>query len=367
MTSSIVPLTLRPQPLVSVVTPFFNTAQYLAECIESVLVQNYSNFEYILLDNCSNDGSGEIAEAYARRDERIRVIRCAEFLPQLPNYNRALSQISTASQYCKIVQADDVISPDCLGLMVQVLERSESIGLVSSYWLWGNELSGSGLPREICTIPGRECARWFFRTGNSIFGTQTQVMYRSALVRNQETFYNVCFGFADLQKCIEILEHWDFGFVHQVLSFSRVDEASILGKIQRFLPMDMMRYVIAQRYAPVFFEAEEAASVVARFKREYYRCLARAALHVPDRAFWRFHRDGRTAIDKHLMFDWRYFISALGAELLWLASNPGSTAARALRFVKKGRNPSSAILQSTDGAPSLTSLQDQNDESPVRG
>ena len=132
------------RPLVSVVTPFFNTAPYLAECIESVLAQSYSQFEYILLDNCSTDGSSEIAATYASRDPRIRLIRGSQFLSQLPNYNRALAAISDASTYCKIVQADDWIFPECLQLMVQAFEQSESIGLVvfllvrreRTRWLW---------------------------------------------------------------------------------------------------------------------------------------------------------------------------------------------------------------------------------------
>src|SRR5713226_1044787 len=99
--------TLATRPLVSVVTPFYNTAPYLAECIESVLAQSYSQFEYILMDNCSTDGSSEIAATYASREPRIRLIRCSQFVPQLPNYNRALAEISDDSIYCKIVQADD--------------------------------------------------------------------------------------------------------------------------------------------------------------------------------------------------------------------------------------------------------------------
>ena len=158
------------RPLVSVVTPFFNTAPYLAECIESVLAQSYSQFEYILMDNCSTDGSSEIAATYASRDSRIRLIRCSQFLPQLANYNRALAEISDASTYCKIVQADDYIFPECLQLMVRAFEQSESIGLVSSYWLDGNELWGSGLPRQTTMLPGKECGRRFLRTGTSLFG-----------------------------------------------------------------------------------------------------------------------------------------------------------------------------------------------------
>ena len=153
------------RPLVSVVTPFFNTASYLGECIESVLAQSYTHFEYVLVDNCSNDGSGEIAATYAYRDPRIRLIRCSQFFSQIPNYNRALAAISDGSKYCKIVQADDWIFPECLQLMVRAFEQSESIGLVSSYWLSGNELCGSGFPRQTPMLPGKDCARWFLRTG----------------------------------------------------------------------------------------------------------------------------------------------------------------------------------------------------------
>jgi glycosyltransferase involved in cell wall biosynthesis len=102
------------QPLISVVTPFHNTAPYLAQCIESVLAQSYSNFEYLLVDNCSTDGSGEIADTYAHRDSRVRLIRRSQLLSQVQNYNQALAEISEASEYCKIVQADDFIFPDCL-------------------------------------------------------------------------------------------------------------------------------------------------------------------------------------------------------------------------------------------------------------
>jgi glycosyltransferase involved in cell wall biosynthesis len=86
----------------------------LAQCIESVLAQRYPKFEYILMDNCSTDGSEEIAETYPPRDSPHTSHSVLSIFSQLENYNRALAEISEASQYCKIVQADDYIFPERL-------------------------------------------------------------------------------------------------------------------------------------------------------------------------------------------------------------------------------------------------------------
>jgi glycosyltransferase involved in cell wall biosynthesis len=323
------------RPLVSVVTPFFNTAPYLAECIESVLAQSYSEFEYILMDNCSTDGSSEIAATYASRDPRIRLIRCSQFLSQLANYNRALREISGDSTYCKIVQADDYIFPECLRLMVRAFEQSESIGLVCSYWLDGNQLWGSDLPRQTTMVPGKECIRWYLRTGTCFFAAQTQVMYRASVVRDNEAFYSVSFPFADMQKHLEILEHWDFGFAHQVLSFSRRDNESILRSLKAFAPSYLLRYIFAQHYAPVLLEGREATSIIAKSKREYYRFLARAALQFRRREFWQFHKRGLRALNERETLQWSYLAMIMASELLWLLSNPGMTTTQAMRSWKR--------------------------------
>src|SRR5262249_54941250 len=124
------------QTLVSVVTPVYNGATYLEECIESVLRQTYSNWEYTLVDNASTDATPEIVERYARRDSRVRHLRCEEFVEAIENHNRAFRSIAAESEWCKIVQADDWLRPQCLELMVEVGESSETIGIVSAYRLW---------------------------------------------------------------------------------------------------------------------------------------------------------------------------------------------------------------------------------------
>jgi len=287
-------------PLVSVVTPFHNTAAYLAECIESVLRQDYPHFEYILVDNCSTDRSSEIAQAYARRDNRIRFFRRPKLLSQVENYNQALAEISDASVYSKIVQADDHIFPECVRLMVEAFEQSESIGLVSSYDLKGGLVRGSGFPYPLRKLPGKEVARLFLQAGLYVFGSPTTVMYRSSLIRDCRPFFDESLLHEDTEKCMQIMEHWDFGFVHQILSFVRTDNDSISSKVRHFQDEAIDSYIITQRYAPVFLEPDDARAARMKSKSTYYEILACEALRFRQAAFWRYHERGLRTLGQKL-------------------------------------------------------------------
>lgn len=329
------------QPLVSVVTPFYNTAPYLARCIESVLAQSHSRFEYILVDNCSTDGSGQIAEEYAHRDSRIRFVRQPRFLSQVQNYNSALAEISSASAFCKIVQADDYIFPDCLQLMVQVCQQSETIGLVSSYWLKGSEVRGSGFPYPTPFLAGKDMARLYLRTGVWVFGSPTAVLYRSTLVRQSQQFYDEGRLHEDTEKCMEILAHWDFGFVHQVLSFSRADNESISSAVRDFQPNAIDRYIIVRRFAATFLEAAEAAALTKKSKRAYYQTLAREALRFRESEFWRYHEDGLGTLNETL--DWPYLAAHIGRQALRMLASPRTVGLPVLRSWKRKMRPEKAL------------------------
>jgi glycosyltransferase involved in cell wall biosynthesis len=316
----------------------------LAQCIESVLAQSYTNFEYILLDNCSTDGSSEIAERYSGRDSRIRFIRRSDFVSQIENFNRALTEISEASLYCKLVLADDYIFPEQLRLMVQAFERSESIGLVSSYCLMGNTVMGSGYPYPTPVLSGREVARRHLLSGAYgdggfkqpfVFGSPTTVMYRSSVVRHQRPFYNESSLHADTEKCMEILARWDFGFVHQVLSFLRNDNESISSTRRGFdreaAILDW--YIIVRRYSLVFLEASEGAALGKKAKRSYYRCLAASAVRFRKQAFWRYHKVGLKTVDETV--DWPYLALQIVVVLFWIGSNLGRTMLDAVRSWKR--------------------------------
>ena len=75
-------MTSMDQPLVSVLTPVYNGEKFLAECIESVLAQDYQHWEYHIVNNCSTDGTLRIAQSYADKDPRIRVTTNGEGIPR---------------------------------------------------------------------------------------------------------------------------------------------------------------------------------------------------------------------------------------------------------------------------------------------
>jgi glycosyltransferase involved in cell wall biosynthesis len=293
-------MTTREQPLVSVVTPFFNAEEYLAECIDSVLAQTYSHFEYILLDNGCTDRSVEIAERYVGRDPRIRLLHNERTLPQLSNYNHALRLISPISSWVKVVQADDAIFPRCLEEMVAIAQANPTVGVVSSYRMVGEGIGPLGLPRTKSVMSGREAGRLNLVEDLFLFGSQTTVMVRSDIVRSRQSFYPEDSFFADSDAIYEILAEHDFAFVHQVLSFSRLDKESIGGKVKSYAPLLLDRLIRLKTFGPTYLSPEEYARHLDEHRRVYARFLAEAWLRRREPAFWEFHRKGLARIGEEI-------------------------------------------------------------------
>lgn len=299
--------TLESQPFVSVVTPFYNTREFLAECIDSILRQTYDNWEYVLVDNQSTDGSGEVAAHYASRfPGKIRVIRTKSFLSQVQNYNFALSCISQGSKYCKVVQADDWLFPDCVRSMVEVAEAHPTVGIVGAYELQGNAVSLDGLPYPSPQVRGRQVGRLYFLKGTYLFGTPTSLLLRSELVRSRDPFYNEKYApFEDGHTCFDLCKTWDYGFVHQVLTYSRRDNASILLSVRPFRPELFWQFSMLVAHGQDYLSQEEHARCLKYAERQYFLYLAKCACKLDrmSREFWDFHRKGLDSINYSL--DWR--------------------------------------------------------------
>jgi glycosyltransferase involved in cell wall biosynthesis len=281
------------QPLVSVVTPVYNGERYLAECIESVLAQTYENWEYIIVNNCSTDRSLEIAQRYAEQDARIRICNNTRFLTALQNCNHAFRQISPDSKYCKVVHADDWLFPECITQMTKVAEANPSVGIVSSYVLAGVRLKGDGLPYPSVVIPGREICRWHLLGKGYVFGSPTSLLIRSDLIRSRATFYNESnIHAADQEACYEVLQGADFGFVHQVLTFTRMHDESRSSHQKELNAFILGKLIVVTRYGPVYLDNEEYEERLGRWMRRYYRFLGNSLYQRKGREFWDYHKAG---------------------------------------------------------------------------
>ncbi len=322
-------------PLVSVVTPFYNTAPYIAECIESVLAQQYGNFEFILSDNVSDDGSREIIEPYAARDARIRYIRHDAFVNQVQNYNRALRYISADSRYCKVVQADDWLLPECLPRMVAVAETSDSIALVGAYGQIEERVHFFGLPLGTSVFSGKEVCRRFWAEDLYVFGSPTCVMYRSDLVRARPDFYDEACPLEDADVCFELLKGRDFGFEHQVLTFTRRQAGSIHDELKQYDQRPLLALMTISRHGQAHLAPDDFARLRASLLRGYHRSLGANVLGAVGRSegFWRFHRQAMSCFGFQPSWN-KVAAYALGSGLD-LVLNPKSTAESAWRRLRR--------------------------------
>jgi glycosyltransferase involved in cell wall biosynthesis len=287
------------QPLVSVVTPVYNGASYLRECIESVLAQTYSNWEYIIVNNCSTDETLQIAEEYARKDKRIQVHDNDKFLEIIANHNRAFGLISSSSKYCKQVSADDWLFPECLTRMVEVAEANPSVGIVGSYQLSGDVVKWQGFRYPTTVVPGRELGRRIFfqrqvfLDGQPLlgFGDPTSLMYRADIVRRSAEFFPNPSPHADTSACLKSLQNSDFGFVYQILSYERThgeSQSSASQQINRQLPQNLSDLL---QYGPAYLSKDELERQVCETLKFYHRFLAvNYFVGSKGKDFWDYHK-----------------------------------------------------------------------------
>ncbi len=277
------------QPLVSVLTPVYNGEKHVPECIESVLAQTYQNWEYCIVNNCSTDRTLEIATRYAQKDKRIRLRNNAEFVACDANGNIAFRQISSESKYSKVVHADDWLYPECIMKMVELAETHPTVAIVGAYGLRNEYVSWDGLPYTRTVIPGREICRATLLGGPYVFGSPTSLLIRSKEVRKRQNFYNDANRHCDIESCLDILKENDFGFVHQVLTFTRDHAEAETSFSARFGTdyLGTLEHLI--KYGRIYLNDREYTQCVEKSLDEYYSFLAAKVLQRSEKGFWDFH------------------------------------------------------------------------------
>lgn len=113
---------------VSICIPAYNNEQHIADTIESILNQTYTELTLVIVDDCSTDKTVEVIQSF--QDERVELIRNEKNLGMSGNWNKCVSQCN--SEYVKLICADDILVPTCVEREIFLMEQDETIVMTTS-------------------------------------------------------------------------------------------------------------------------------------------------------------------------------------------------------------------------------------------
>lgn len=216
-------------PKVSVLIPTYNYAHFLADAIESVLAQTYTDFELIIVDNHSTDNTEEVVAPYLK-DSRISFYKNDTNIGLVGNWNRCLD--FARGEYIKFLCADDKLHPRLLETFVPVLDSEPGVTLVTA------NREGFGDKQEIRQVPltgrqpGKEIIYATLKDVNWI-GEPTAVMFRKSDVKKAGPFNYAYTWLPDWDMWLRLLTMGDCYIFPEVLSYIRKHAVQETKSIQK--------------------------------------------------------------------------------------------------------------------------------------
>jgi len=208
---------LTPEPLVSIWMLTYNREKYIREAIESVLSQTYENFELIIIDNGSTDGTQSIIDSFG--DSRINYIKHQE---NTGLERRREFEVQTAGKYIAVLDSDDAwSSAEKLKKQVEFLDANENVGVVGTF-ITLIDSEGRKIGETKYNIADKQIR-------NSIL-TRNQFTHSSVLIRKsilkKTTGYKVTLA-EDLELFLQIGNFSEFANIPEFLTKYRVHEGTL--------------------------------------------------------------------------------------------------------------------------------------------
>ncbi len=229
-------------PLVSVVMPVYNGDLYLCESIDSILNQTFSDFEFIIINDGSTDGTGEILKLYEQLDKRMRV------------YNQEHSGVTASrnrgcrlarGKYIAPMDADDVSLPDRFAKQVRYLKAHPEIGILDT---WVERINKKGILINVWRSPTTSnVIKWEFFFGNPL--RHSSIMMRRDVVEPLDFYGNFSF-IEDFYLLARALDVTQVASLPEVLSQIRYHEDSLSKQIireQHKFGREIIRSLIAKQ------------------------------------------------------------------------------------------------------------------------
>ncbi len=219
--------------LVSVIMPAFRTEVYLPQAIESVLAQTYSNWELLIMDDQSPDGTWEIAQRYAGKDARIRCIQNDHNLGVAQTRNRGIDL--SRGDWIAFLDSDDIWHADKLEQQLAAAARTGADLIYSAYAMFHD----GDRRRTAYLVPAR--TTYDAMLGENVIGCSTALMRRSALGehRFRSDFYHEDYAlWLELLRsglsaagCPEVLVEWRIS--ENARSFNKLNAAKNRWRVYR--------------------------------------------------------------------------------------------------------------------------------------
>lgn len=186
------------RPMVSIIVPIYNAEQYLRRCVDSILNQEYTDYELLLVNDGSTDASGDICEEYGAQDPRVIVIQ-KENTGVSDSRNRALDR--ARGKYLQFLDSDDWITPDATRLFVRAAEEYGCDMVISDFYrVVGERLSTKGDIEEEGVLTREEFAAHMMENpADFYYGVLWNKLYRRDIVEEHnlrmDTDINWCEDF----------------------------------------------------------------------------------------------------------------------------------------------------------------------------
>lgn len=216
---------MKVRPSLSVCIPVYNAGKYLEPAIESVLAQDYDDFELIVVDDNSKERTESTIEGF--RDTRLRFMRNEENLGLPANWNRCIG-LATGS-YISIFHQDDLMLPSNLRKKIDVLNNNPEIGFVYSDIITiddsGKIIGGHYIhqPDSDRIMPGSAVFEMASRAGNPI--ACPSVIVRAKCYEKLGVF-DSHFPFAtDLEMWLRIAGRYSIGYINEPLVAHRIHQS----------------------------------------------------------------------------------------------------------------------------------------------
>lgn len=216
---------------VTVCIPTYNYGCYIAESIESILNQSFTDFELLIVDDHSSDDTAAVVATYAEKDSRIRFSINPDNIGMVNNWNFCLSQAH--GEYIKFVFGDDLLaSTDALEQMVALLDSDTTISLVASSRFIIDEASvvmsiESGFHTDYI-LPGYDVINYLLFRQKNLIGEPSVTMFRkSQATRGFDCRYE---QIVDLEMWFHLLKQGRFAYINHPLCSFRTHEKQQTAK-----------------------------------------------------------------------------------------------------------------------------------------